>query len=483
MELVEYSQYSAPFAHTLTSGATWRLPMKYMTTAFLTLLLGLTTGCGSSSDKEKEPAGPDESAGLLVIVENPGVLEASLKSAFTTINSSNLAQAGPGVPAPAPADSSSFTGTYTQEVNVDEFDAVRYDGSHLFVAPRKYLQCCFLATPTAGASSSDERPERSIRILSTDPASGTATLAGTIPLEDGISVQGMYLAGESMFALTGESLYGTFGGGWADFAIWAPEQLGYRVYDVADKANPVMQVDATIDGIFVDSRRIGDTVYIISRYSPYIDELIYYVTTEEERLQNEQTLASVSLDDMLPKITVNGVKRNLVTPENCFVTDNDEAAGYPVLTSITAISVDDPTSFSTTCYNEEAYGVYVSDSALYLTEILTTNDFSDQTTRIHKFSLSNTQVNYRGSADIDGVAWSGGQADFRISEHNGDLRVLSTSYDSSDEDFVDHHLYVLRESASEPSLEVVATLPNDQRPEEIGKPNEALVCVCAPEIT
>lgn len=61
-----------------------------------------------------------------------------------------------------------------------------------------------------------------------------------------------------------------------------------------------------------------------------------------------------------------------------------------------------------------------------------------------------------------------------MSEHNGDLRVLASQFDWNSEDFVDHQLYILRESATERALEVISTLPNSSRPDEIGKPNEAL---------
>ena len=75
---------------------------------------------------------------------------------------------------------------------------------------------------------------------------------------------------------------------------------------------------------------------------------------------------------------------------------------------------------------------------------------------------------------IDGQVWSGGQADFRMSEHAGDLRLLASEFDTQSDDFVDHRLYVLRESPSRPELDVVSQLPNDSRPQEIGKPNEML---------
>jgi hypothetical protein len=428
----------------------------------------LITACGGGgSTGGITPLPPVQ--GLLKPVSNPSELEQSIKSGFSVMQSPQLmadAQA-----AVAAAASGNFTGTYTQEARVDEFDAVRYDGSHLYVAPRRHYYCCFLA---ANAVTNNTPPERSIRILATDPANDTASVASTIPLEDGVSVQGMYVADDRMFALTGTSIYGHFGGMWADVAIWAPEKLGYRIYDVADPTSPQLEIDATIDGVFVESRRIGDTVYIVSRYTPWIDGLDYNVTTPEQQANNQGVLASVALDDLLPKITVNGVSRTLVAPDRCYIASSDTAAGYPVITSITAVPIDNPTAFSTTCYNQDAYGAYVSENAIYFTQFQPSATDNTYNTRIHKFALFNTSVHYRGSAEIEGQVWRGGQADFRMSEYAGDLRILASQFDWTNEDRVDHKLYILRESTTRPELDILSELPNENRPEEIGKPNEAL---------
>lgn len=408
--------------------------------------------------------------GLLRQVNNPAELEQSIKSGFSAIRSpQEVTDALAG--AQAAAASGNFTGTYTQEARVDEFDAVRYDGTHLYVAPRRYYHCCFIAADAAATISA---PERSIRILETDPVNGSAKLISTIPLEDGVSVQGMYVVDDRMFALTGTSIYGNFGGMWADVAIWAPEKLGYRIYDLSDPASPRLEIDAAIDGVFVESRRIGDTVYIISRYTPRIEGLDYAVTTPEQQANNQAVLDSVSLDELLPKISVNGVTRTLVAPDRCYIASSDTAAGYPVITSITAVPIDNPTAFSTTCYNQDAYGAYVSENAIYFTQFRTSATNTHYNTRIHKFALFNTSVHYRGSADIEGQVWRGGQADFRMSEYAGDLRILASQFDWTSEDRVDHKLYILRESTTRPELDIVSELPNEARPEEIGKPNEAL---------
>ena len=445
-------------------------------TRITSILCGLAclalAGCGSSSNTTEDiPEPPIQ--GLLGPVSSPAELENSLKAGLTQLSSTAQLEVAADAAA-FTASGGNYTGTYTQDINVDELDAVRYDGEHLFVAPRRYFHCCFLRE-TDGAPVIEPPPklERSIRILATDPANGDAQTAGEIPLEDDISVQGMYVKDDKLFALTGTSLFGTFGNFWADIAIWAPEKLGFRIYDVSDTANPTLDIDVQIDGVFVESRRVGNTVYLVSRYTPWIDRLHYYVTTAAQQAENEAILANVSLDDLLPKITINDETRNLVEPDQCYV-PTDETVPYAVLTSVTAIPIDDPGNFSTTCYNNSAYGVYMSENALYFTQHRPDMTTARDVTRIHKFALAGTSVRYRGSADITGFVWRGGQRDFRMNEHNGDLRLIASQWDWSNDDFVDHYLYVLRESSTRPGLDIVSTLPNDSRPEEIGKPNEAL---------
>jgi hypothetical protein len=68
----------------------------------------------------------------------------------------------------------------------------------------------------------------------------------------------------------------------------------------------------------------------------------------------------------------------------------------------------------------------------------------------------------------------GGQSDFRMNESGGLLRVFTTEYSQDVTDGLDHRLFVLRQKADEPALEIVGRLPSDARPAEIGKPGEDL---------
>ncbi len=437
----------------------------------LSLLAGAAlVGCDGSSWSFETFPPPDE--GALRLATSAGELEASIKSGFTTVT------APPGEAfalATNDAGASGFTLTYTQEPNVDEFDAVRYDGEHLYIAPRRYLNCCFiLAAAPDDAVNAGEPAEASIRILSTDPDGASAAVVSRIELDEETSIQGMYVEGDTLFALTAGAVYGPFGSSWTRPEIWAPEYLGYRVYDVSDRTAPVLETDVSIQGVFVESRRIGDTVYIISRYAPGIPGLIYSPQTAADVATNEAILAEVSLDDLLPSITIDGVTEDLVDPTSCYITNDERVAGYPVVTNVTAVPVDDPKAYTNTCYNDDVYGAYVSETAIYFPQVVGYVAPSTVDSRIHKFELSNRRAVYRGSGDIDGQVWRGGQADFRMSEYNGDLRVMATQYTANNADFVDHKLYILREAQGRTALDVVADLPNAARPEPIGKPNEAL---------
>jgi hypothetical protein len=425
--------------------------------AFLALPLA---GCGGGGEAVQVVA--PEPVGMLRLVRNAAELESSLKAgvrAAPTVDALAAATASPG----------QFSGTYTQEVRVDELDAVRYDGVHLYIAPQRHMSCCFVADPLASVAPPPLPAPRAIRILKTDPVNATATQVGSIALESGVSVQGLYVTGDRAVALTSEAYFGSFGRFWTGLPFWAPAHFGLRIYDVANPAAPRTLFVATMDGVFVESRRIGDRVYVVSRHTPRL-----LLDAAQRAAVDATPLAS-----LLPQITFDGVTRPLVDPARCYVTTDDSDGPAAVITSITVIPVLNPAAWTTTCYNEEAYGVYVAEQSLYLTQYRLAPSPQPQgaattKTRIHKFDIAGTAPVYRGSAEVDGAAWSGGQSDFRLSEFNGQLRIMTTEFSGDIADNQDHRLFVLRQRSNAPELEIVAQLPNSRRPEEIGKPNEAL---------
>ena len=124
------------------------------------------------------------------------------------------ADAGDAVAAADDSSARSFSVTYTAENSVDEYDAVKYDGEYLFIAPSRSMDCCMVLTAgdvaraDQGASAVGEAASRSIRILRTTPADAGVTEVSEIPLANGFSVEGLYQQQDRLLALTASNWWG-----------------------------------------------------------------------------------------------------------------------------------------------------------------------------------------------------------------------------------------------------------------------------------
>ena len=148
----------------------------------------MLAGCGGAGDGD----GGDtpEVSGMLRKVRSASELENSLKSSLPAMLA--VAQPLPAVPAAGGAGALDYTGTYTAEAGVDEFDHVRYDGTHLYVGPFAWA---------------DAQAARAIRILRTDPAAGTATQVGSIPVDANLQLHGFYVANGRLVMFTSQINY------------------------------------------------------------------------------------------------------------------------------------------------------------------------------------------------------------------------------------------------------------------------------------
>jgi len=426
---------------------------------FASLMLAGCGGGQSDGDGMNPPA-PPPASGMLRKVSSAAELERSLKQSLQVTVATGVPSVifeGDGVFAlpPSLSGDGGVSNTYTSEAGVDEFDYVRYDGTYLYIAPTIF---------------SDPVSPRAIRILRTDPATGGATQVSSIPIDDRLPVQGIYVANGRLVVVTSGSNFSQFGGLWIMAPYWAPSELALHVYDVNDPAHPRRILHAEMDGVFVASRRVDDRVYLVSRHTPSV------VLDPQGRVQ----IANLPLAELLPQITVAGRTRPLVAASDCYVTNEPDHVGYPILTTITSFSMQDPGNLVNTCYDEEADGVYASATALYVSQPRLSDPVNPASsgfrsaTRIHKFAFTAAAPVYAGSVEVPGALWLGGQHDFRMSESQGMLRVVTTEFVSDPADVQDHRLFVLRPKAGELALEVVSSLPNNTRPEELGKPNEGL---------
>jgi len=258
------------------------------------------------------------------------------------------------------------------------------------------------------------------------------------------------------------------------------------VFDTSDPENigaPLANV--VLKGDMVNSRRVGNHLYLVTRYAP-----------------------TPGTDPVVPQLTIDSTQRPLVAPADCLVPAGDD--GFPVLTFIVAIDLVTPGNSHAACFAGEVYTMYMSRESLYLAAQRYNPDFdwnvgtrplpaegavtggegvaaaataggaqqiAEQRaapvhTVIHRFALNDGEPQYTGSGKVAGgfTGWmgTGSQPQWRFHERNGLLYVLTSWWDVDD---LHHHLYVLAPD-DDGGLVVAATLPNAAHPQPIGKPRE-----------
>lgn len=380
-----------------------------------------------------------------------------------------------------------FSGTNVQVANVDEADQVKYDGNYIY-----------LATPTAHT---DAGPNVSLKIFATDPTNASVSEVSDTPLdtEHWGSVSEMYLV-DSTQGTTGLA---TIRRSW-DFigfaekfvddvtnaensliddatdtdlteTLWhypADNGIEITLYDVRTPATPAKSWSMSIDGDLLSTRKIGNTLYVISSFVPGIPTLNYAAATKEAKIANEQLIAQTRIEKLLPEYSINGGSAQPLTDANgCMIPANTEKTnGHLNLINITAINLSTQQLIESVCVNGNVETVYASTESIYLVG----SDYSRWETWqsfsvVHRFALDNNGVDYSATGSVEGVlGWS--SPSFRMDEHNGLLRMVTTNYSGTGEPV--HQLSILQKVNGRSELEVVAQLPNKTHPEAIGKPRE-----------
>ncbi len=350
--------------------------------------------------------------------------------------------------------SADFSITNTQEQGVDEADRIKYNGDTLFLA--------------AYAEWRDEQQvPAGVRVLERQTDFSLAESA-LLPLaEEFANIDGLYERNGHLAVLSNSSVMYTL----SSFAPepWFPveHKLSLDIYDTSIPSSPVVKGRIKIDGTMLSSRRIGDDLYIVNGYTPAVDDLNPAAETEKDLLENYLTILDTPIDNLMPKIYVdNDQGRPLNQASDCMIpqkaTDKD---GYAHIITVLRINMTDLTDIHASCISAKAEVMYMSQSNLYLT-----SSYENQTV-LHKVSLDE-DLTYQATGSVPGIIGWRSSPNLRLSEHEGYLRILSSDY-SSEQPI--HQLSILQQQANQ--LTVVGQLPNQQRPEPIGKPGEDVYAV------
>jgi len=364
----------------------------------------------------------------------------------------------------APSNSATFSSTTLQHSGVDESDRLKTDGRYLYIA----------ATHTP-----------SIKIVE---ASSAAPLLSEVSLQTqhGAQLSGLYLRKDhqQLIALaSGGHNNRQNASAWFSDTYWKSRKTEIFTLDISEPEAPTAISKLTLDGKLISSRRIGSILYLATRHTATLPDLIEYPENSTQARVNHSLISDLSLESLLPTYEINNEKQALFNAQDCLYAGKSHLnySQHSVI-SLLAIDLNDavPTPKGQ-CFVGDVETVYASADAIYLatTQYQYTNDVSEviykgsPSTQIHKFTLDGLHTDYAGSASIEGhLGWQQNQKALRMSEENGILRVLSYVGAQADSIESPARLHVLKQSANDMALDIIATLPNAKQPQPLGKKGE-----------
>ncbi|MCX8520848.1 MAG: beta-propeller domain-containing protein [Rhodoferax sp.] len=443
-------------------------------------------------------------------VSKPGEITRFVQNRLRTLNNQGqLASAGRGaggdviipvaINASPSADAAAAlprSSTLVQEEGVDEADLIQTDGRFIYTLQPQ--------VPQVGVGNR-------LAVYESATSNGRAKAITSVPLPTygatSSSTDGMVLSADQR-TLAIISQHWSYTSAYIDCpgicAAKAPQwasssssSVNVQRVDVSNPSAAKAGEGINIDGQLVDSRRIGDALYVVTTHSPVLGaEQLPASATSAER---ETAIAQLGTADLLPRLRRNGgTPEPLLADTDCYV-QNTNASTSVQFTTVTVFDLKSPTlAHNSRCFVGGSEAVYMSPDNLYIATTRWTYPsavasavasavFPGNTlTDIHKFALVGGTVSYRGSGSVDGhLGWDPQRKSYRLSEHKGDLRVLSftggfgwfTVQDAQAVPASPARLTVLRERSTDQTLQTVATLPNSKRPEHIGKPGEQVYAV------
>ncbi len=369
-----------------------------------------------------------------------------------------------------------YSVTTTQEQGVDESDRVKYDGTNIYLANNGDHQSIW-------QEDNNDKLSASVRVLHRGADDSLSELAKITTDEDSGYLSELYLHQNVLTMLYDVyEPYSILESDVADSSVFYPsnQQFGLSFHNVEQAQTPQKLAQLKIDGQLISSRRIEDKVYLVSRFSALLPEQIAIPEQQSSaQLQRFYTdVLTTSLQQMLPQIYYQDREAMpLVQAEECYLPERHSANyGFTEITTVTTFDLDNPNEFQSSCVIAPLDGFYSSAENMYLHERYYDEESQNYNTIIHKFAYQEQGVEYKATGSIPGhVSWS--NSHLRFSEQDQLLRVLTSQDNFLNQELTkEHRLFVLQES-NDQELEIISTLPNEARPQPIGKPDEDIYAV------
>lgn len=268
-----------------------------------------------------------------------------------------------------------YSTTNIQVEGVDEADIVKTDGEYIYVGS------------TNSVSVLKAYPAEQAKVLS------RVTLNGTL--------KGIFINNNKLVILEEDS--SSFETGSVKTSI--------KVYDVTDKANPVLERNVSLDGHCLNSRVINGYVYVL-------------INSPANSYENEVVLPKVYSDNEVEEISAGSIYYSNVTDH------------YYTFTTILALNMQSPEQKPThqTFLLGMTRTLYVSRNNIYITFPDSTLQYgilpwqgtllnNAERTSIHKVHIENGEIEYVATGEVPGYVLN----QFSMDEYEGYFRIATTT--------------------------------------------------------
>lgn len=415
----------------------------------------------------------------------------------------------------AAGESPQVSSTNIQEQGVDEADLIKTDGRYVYSVskPTNVLRG---GTDTPTPSNPDDLPSNTsiappdssdtvsdeIRIMDTKGSTGFVEVKRFSGTDKKWNISGIYLhQGEKRLAALSSPRQDVYAN-WFDSSYFSQQVTELVLFDVSNPASASIVTSISFDGQLVDSRRNGDTLYMVLRHFP------------DYQYVNDTELENTNTDDFLPTFKKGNRTRELLAQaQDCYVEEGQKGSA-DIITLVAVDLTSANPDIKSQCYVGNVEAIYASTQSLYLATTrwgYQVNDgFAEYaetkvTTDIHKFAYKDLDFDYRGSGEVDGhLGFRQSSKSFRFSESQNELRVITFDEDIwlslelptlIDDNSVETTvtstaeeadtvvstnkkspviLSILKEDTATKSLRLISKLPNKAHPDPIGLPGERL---------
>lgn len=182
---------------------------------------------------------------------------------------------------------------------------------------------------------------------------------------------------------------------------WSNPSSFVMVYDISDKANPIIVRNFTISGNYFNSRMIGDYVYTI------ITESVY--------LKNDGTVN-------LPIVSTETKTANIDASKILYVDSRDT---YYTYTTVFGFNIKDNTQApsNTTIMMSGTNEMYVSANNIYIVSPIWSSE-NQHTTNIYRVNINQATL----EAQAKGSVWGNPINQYAMDEYNGNFRIATTMW-------------------------------------------------------